>query len=259
MMTQELSGPAISGQVVTITRDTLEPIPPPPGPTVTLREDPHFEEEILVATYSMPFWVPPGVLPNKVTPPSADQWGRLFANAIMKALGDGSQINTCALEIIPLIVPSAIGNRSFIVGDREVYYGVGGSNTLNRNNNIPPSGSLEHRAPWLPHDNLAERFEDMRKEMREMKQRLEGNVLNPPKDLLVTARWGAARPQVQSASNPKKNIRGCTRGIALRKLNKKNNNEKLVIHIDPEQGRPVDSVESAKLSRELGQISRESL
>ncbi|KAG8367881.1 hypothetical protein BUALT_Bualt16G0118700 [Buddleja alternifolia] len=62
-----------------------------------------------------------------------------------------------------------------------------------------------------------------------------------------------------SASNPKKNIRGCTRGIALRKLNKKNNNEKLVIHIDPEQGRPVDSVESAKLSRELGQISRESL
>ncbi|KAG8383906.1 hypothetical protein BUALT_Bualt04G0062800 [Buddleja alternifolia] len=65
-------------------------------------------------------------------------------------------------------------------------------------------------------------------------------------------------PNSSRASNPKKNVRGCTRGIALRKLNKKNN-EKLVIHIDPEQGRPVDSVESAKLSSELGQIARESL
>ncbi|KAG8371938.1 hypothetical protein BUALT_Bualt12G0014800 [Buddleja alternifolia] len=66
-------------------------------------------------------------------------------------------------------------------------------------------------------------------------------------------------PNSSTASNPKKNVRGRTRGIALRKLNKKKNNEKLVIHIDPEQGRPVDSVESAKLSSELGQIARESL
>ncbi|KAG8388853.1 hypothetical protein BUALT_Bualt02G0168200 [Buddleja alternifolia] len=45
---------------------------------------------------------------------------------------------------------------------------------------------------------------------------------------------------------------------ALRKLKKKNNN-KLTIHIDPVQRRPTDSVESAKLSSELGQLSRESL
>ncbi|KAG8383125.1 hypothetical protein BUALT_Bualt05G0152200 [Buddleja alternifolia] len=55
-----------------------------------------------------------------------------------------------------------------------------------------------------------------------------------------------------------KSVRGPTRGIVLRKLNKKNK-DKLIIHIDPVQRRPIDSVESAKLSSELGQLSRESL
>ncbi|KAG8377275.1 hypothetical protein BUALT_Bualt08G0012400 [Buddleja alternifolia] len=68
-------------------------------------------------------------------------------------------------------------------------------------------------------------------------------------------------PQTPSSgadSNTQKSVRGPTRGIALRKLNKKNK-DKLIIHIDPVQRRPIDSVESAKLSSELGQIARESL
>ncbi|KAG8364906.1 hypothetical protein BUALT_Bualt18G0047200 [Buddleja alternifolia] len=63
---------------------------------------------------------------------------------------------------------------------------------------------------------------------------------------------------IHAYSNTQKSVRGPTRGIALRKLNKKNK-DKLIIHIDSVQRRPIDSVESAKLSSELGQISRESL
>ncbi|KAG8391246.1 hypothetical protein BUALT_Bualt01G0168100 [Buddleja alternifolia] len=68
-------------------------------------------------------------------------------------------------------------------------------------------------------------------------------------------------PQTPSSgadSNTQKSVRGPTRGIALRKLNKKNK-DKLIIHIDLVQRRAVDSVESAKLSSKLGQIARESL
>ncbi|KAG8385543.1 hypothetical protein BUALT_Bualt03G0056100 [Buddleja alternifolia] len=80
-----------------------------------------------------------------------------------------------------------------------------------------------------------------------------------PQGSLSPSQPDVTTPQPPSSdSNTYKSVRGSTRGIALRKLNKKNNN-KLTIHIDPVQRRPTDSVESAKLSSELGQLSRESL
>ncbi|KAG8387545.1 hypothetical protein BUALT_Bualt02G0032300 [Buddleja alternifolia] len=82
-----------------------------------------------------------------------------------------------------------------------------------------------------------------------------------PQGSLSPSQPDVTTPQPPSSgtdSNTHKSVRGLTRGIALRKLNKKNNN-KLTIHIDPVQRRPTDSVESAKLSSELGQLSRESL
>ena len=50
--------------------------------------------------------------------------------------------------------------------------------------------------------------------------------------------------------------RGRTRGKGLKKINKAAG-KKMKIQIDLEQGRPVDRVQSAKLSNQLGFISRE--
>ncbi|KAG8379630.1 hypothetical protein BUALT_Bualt07G0108900 [Buddleja alternifolia] len=78
-----------------------------------------------------------------------------------------------------------------------------------------------------------------------------------PQGSLSPSQPDVTTPQPPS-SGTDSNTHKSVRGIALRKLNKKNNN-KLTIHIDPIQRRPTDSVESAKLSSELGQLSRESL
>lgn len=50
--------------------------------------------------------------------------------------------------------------------------------------------------------------------------------------------------------------RGRTRGKGLSKMNKAFG-KKLKVHIDLDKGRPVDRVQSAKLSSQLGVISRE--
>ncbi|CAL1404127.1 unnamed protein product [Linum trigynum] len=55
----------------------------------------------------------------------------------------------------------------------------------------------------------------------------------------------------------KKKVRGITRGLETVKLAAAMGKEKFPITIDVSQGRPVNGVQSAKLSSELGLISRE--
>ncbi|XP_012833477.1 PREDICTED: uncharacterized protein LOC105954352 [Erythranthe guttata] len=90
---------------------------------------------------------------------------------------------------------------------------------------------------------------------------LSGESVTGPQESLSALREEDTIQQAHTDSTSsitKKNVRGCTRGIALRKLNSKNK-QKLVVHMDPTQGRPLDSLESAKLSSELGIISRDSM
>ena len=60
---------------------------------------------------------------------------------------------------------------------------------------------------------------------------------------------------IDVASIPFKRVRGPTRGMGLKKLIKGKN--KLVINIPTGKGKPVCEVQSAKLSSEIGVISRQ--
>ena len=61
--------------------------------------------------------------------------------------------------------------------------------------------------------------------------------------------------KLNADSNSSKRVRGPTRGKELEKLLKVNG--KMVINISLGKGRPVCEVQSAKLSSELGVISRQ--
>lgn len=58
------------------------------------------------------------------------------------------------------------------------------------------------------------------------------------------------------ASTSKKRARGPTRGKELQRINDASK-KKLEVCIDPIQGRPLNKVQSAKLSSEIGIVSRE--
>jgi len=63
---------------------------------------------------------------------------------------------------------------------------------------------------------------------------------------------------IGSTSNATNIGRGPTKGKGLRKINKIIK-KKMPIHISMDKGRPVDRIESAKLSSELGIIARDFL
>nr|GMC84711.1 uncharacterized protein LOC105953742 [Ipomoea batatas] len=65
-----------------------------------------------------------------------------------------------------------------------------------------------------------------------------------------------ATPNTNDGLSKKKPCRGPTRGIGLVKRNEIAE-KKLQVVIDVEHGRPLNRIESAKLSNELGQIVRD--
>ncbi|KAG8374715.1 hypothetical protein BUALT_Bualt10G0024800 [Buddleja alternifolia] len=118
-MTQDLFSPAIFGPLVTITRDTHEPIPPPLGAMIGSLEIMAYASGSIPSIVS-PFLEP--IIPS-VVPPAISE------------VPFHQHAATLGLPLVTLQVHQ--GNSGFPADDRGVYYVIGGSNTLDRNNNIP--------------------------------------------------------------------------------------------------------------------------